>query len=139
MDTIWIKLATWVAVLVVGSAIASLISQRRSIKTMAGPGGWSFIGIGLSLPKNAPALFRKWAQLYGEVFKIRIGWYDWVIVNSPEAVKEIFDKQSIKTSSKAPLPYGHDLVSGGLRMFTMHTGPNGAPTARLCTSWYRPR
>ena len=31
--------------------------------------------------------------------------------------------QSVKTSSKPPLPYGHELVSGGLRMFTMPYGP----------------
>ncbi|KAI0410772.1 cytochrome P450 [Xylaria grammica] len=31
---------------------------------------------------------------YGEVYKVKIGWYNWVAINSPEAMREIFDKQS---------------------------------------------
>ena len=60
---------------------------------MDGPAGWPWIGIGLSLPSDAPEVFRRWTRQYGEVFKIRVGWYDWVILNSPEAVKELLDKQ----------------------------------------------
>lgn len=30
---------------------------------------------------------------YGEVFKLRVGWFNWVVINSPEAMKEILDKQ----------------------------------------------
>ncbi|RYO96035.1 hypothetical protein DL763_003427 [Monosporascus cannonballus] len=76
------------------------------------------------LPPNARDVLGKWAREYGELFRLRIGWYDWVVVNSPEAFKEIFDKQSISTSSKIPAPIGHDVVTGGLRMFTMSYGPH---------------
>ena len=64
--------------------------------------GWPWIGIGFSLPANAPEVFRDWTRQYGEVFKIRVGWYDWVIVNSPEAVKELFDKQVCSTQCLKP-------------------------------------
>jgi len=97
--------------------------QKGTLATMPGPGGNPFTGIGLSMPPRAPEVFRQWAREYGEVFKVRIGWYDWVVVNSPEAFREIFDKQSISTSSKIPAPIGHDLVTGNLRMFTMSYGP----------------
>ena len=98
------------------------LHQTKQLTTVNGPKGYPFVGIGLSLPQNAPDIFRRWAQEYGDIFKVRVGWYNWVIVNSPEAAKEIFDKQSAHTSSKVPLPYGHDLVSGGMRMFTMSYG-----------------
>ncbi|KAJ6139796.1 Cytochrome P450 E-class group I, partial [Penicillium samsonianum] len=59
-----------------------------------------------------------------DVFKIRVGWYNWVLINTPEAVREIFEKQAIKTSSKQPSPMGHDIVTGGKRMPTMPYGPH---------------
>lgn len=75
--------------------ILLLARQRgsRSLRSIPGPKGYPLIGIGLSLPPEAIQVFRKWALEYGELFKLRIGWWDWVIINSPEAFKEIFDKQ----------------------------------------------
>lgn len=81
------------------------------------------MGVGYKLPPKAPALFRTWAMQYGEIFKIRVGWYNWVVINSPEAIKEILEKQAVVTSSKAPSPMGHDIVTGGNRMPTMPYGP----------------
>lgn len=58
-------------------------------------------------------------------FQNRVGWYNWVVLNTPEAVREILEKQSVKTSSKAPSPMGHDItVTGGKRMPTMPYGPH---------------
>lgn len=74
---------------------------------------------------------------------MRVGWYNWVVINSPEAFKEILDRQvscdpsrsgsagrltgesnqSHSTSSKIPAPIGHDLVTGNMRLFTMPYGP----------------
>jgi cytochrome P450 len=39
--------------------------------------------------------------------------------NSPDAVKEILDRQSVATSSRGPRPASSDLLSGGLRMVLM--------------------
>ncbi len=60
---------------------------------------------------------------YGDIFKIRVGWYNWVVINTPEAIREILEKQAVVTSSKAPSPMGHDIVTGGKRMPTMPYGP----------------
>ncbi|KAK2735176.1 hypothetical protein FQN55_002266 [Onygenales sp. PD_40] len=91
---------------------------------MPGPKGYPLIGIGYKLPPGAPALFRKWAAQYGDVFKIRVGWYNWVVINTPEAIREILEKQAVSTSSKAPSPMGHDIVTSGKRMPTMPYGPH---------------
>lgn len=69
------------------------IRQNRPLNKIDGPKGNLLFGIGLSLPPKATQRLREWAQQHGEVYKIRIGWYHWVILNSPEAVKEIMDKQ----------------------------------------------
>lgn len=67
--------------------------MNRPLNKIDGPKGNIFVGIGLSLPSQATQRLRDWAQQYGEVYKIRIGWYHWVVLSSPEAIKEVFDKQ----------------------------------------------
>lgn len=66
---------------------------------------------------------QRWAEQYGEVFKARLGWHDWYMLCSPEAVKEILDRQSAHTSSRTPLPAASDALSGGLRFLFMEYGP----------------
>jgi cytochrome P450 len=104
--------------------IIAWLRRDRRLDTIPGPKGYPFIGVGYQLPPKAPAAFRRWALEYGDVFKIRVGWYDWVVLNSPEAVREILEKQALSTSSKAPSPMGHDIVTGGNRMPTMPYGSN---------------
>ena len=101
--------------------IAWLVRDNR-LDTIPGPKGYPLIGVGYKLPPKAPAVFRKWALEYGDVFKLRVGWYNWVVINSPEAIREILEKQAVVTSSKAPSPMGHDIVTGGNRMPTMPYG-----------------
>lgn len=74
--------------------IALLLSggHRRKID-LPGPAGWPLIGIGLDLPKRPRKMLNEYRARYGDAFKIRLGWYDWVFFNTPEAVKEVFDKQ----------------------------------------------
>lgn len=69
------------------------ILKNRPLNNIDGPKGNILVGIGLSLPPKATQRLRDWAQQYGEVYKIRIGWYHWVVLSSPEAIKEVFDKQ----------------------------------------------
>lgn len=106
-------------------AVAVVIAWLRRdtrLDAIPGPKGYPLIGIGWKLPPKAPIIFRKWAIEYGDIFKIRVGWYNWVVINSPEAIRDILEKQAIKTSSKAPSPFGHDIVTGGNRMPTMPYG-----------------
>ena len=67
-------------------------SNNRS-QQIPGPKGHWLTGIRIGLPFRSQDAMRQWALDYGELFQIRVGWYHWVVVNSPEAMKEIFDKQ----------------------------------------------
>ncbi|KAI0017595.1 putative O-methylsterigmatocystin oxidoreductase [Xylariomycetidae sp. FL0641] len=89
---------------------------------MPGPKGYPLIGIGTSLPPKPHFKMREWAAQYGEVFKLRVGWYNWVVINSPQAMHEILNRQSASTSSKMPAPMGDAVVTGGMRMFTLPYG-----------------
>ena len=104
--------------------ITTYLQHDRPLSTIPGPKGYPLIGLGYKLPAKAPTVFRQWAAEYGEVFKIRVGWYNWVVINTPEAIREILEKQAAITSSKAPSPMGHDIVTGGKRMPTMPYGPH---------------
>ena len=108
----------------IATLILKWLRRDRRLNTIPGPKAYPVFGIGHKLPPKAPAVFREWAMQYGDVFKIRVGWYDWVVINSPEAIREILEKQAVITSSKAPSPMGHDIVTGGNRMPTMPYGPH---------------
>ena len=89
-----------------------------------GPKGHFLLGNTLQVSPTAPHRdFIRWAEEYGEVFKIRLGWNDWYMLNSPEAVKEILDRQSAASSSRAPMPVASDALSGGMRFLLMPYGP----------------
>ncbi|KAL8719644.1 MAG: hypothetical protein Q9225_003366 [Loekoesia sp. 1 TL-2023] len=100
------------------------IRRDRALDSIPGPRSYPFIGtFPVGPPPHTAEVFRGFAREYGELFKFRMGWYNWVAVNSPEAMKELFDKQSISTSSKIPLPIADGVVTKGMRMFTMPYGP----------------
>ncbi|KAK5215393.1 hypothetical protein LTR47_009967 [Exophiala xenobiotica] len=63
----------------------------------------------------------KWAREYGEIYEFRLGVERWVIVSSPEAVKEIFDKNGALTGSR-PAFRVMNILSGGYRMLFMPYG-----------------
>lgn len=74
--------------------LALYFSRRDTrLDRVPGPRGNPITGIGLFLPSDADRKFRTWAKTYGEVYKIRVGWWNWVVLNSPETVKEVFDRQ----------------------------------------------
>ena len=67
--------------------------QGKGRIDLPGPSGWPVFGIGIDLPSRPRKMLTDWANKYGSVCKVRVGWYDWVILSSREAVKEVFDKQ----------------------------------------------
>ena len=87
------RFTLWIIVLAVVFTVSAWLRRERRLDAMPGPGGYPLVGIGISLPPNATQRLRQWASSYGEVFKLRVGWYNWVVINSPEAFKEILDKQ----------------------------------------------
>ncbi|KAF7567397.1 CypX, Cytochrome P450 [Pyrenophora tritici-repentis] len=92
-------------------------------KAAPGPAGLPILGNAHQLGKQPYQQITKWAREYGEVYKIRLGWNDWYMVCSPDACKEILDKQSAYTSSRAPFPVAGDALSGGMRFLFMEYGP----------------
>jgi len=92
-------------------------------KAAPGPAGLPLLGNAHQLSQQPHQQITKWAREYGEVYKIRLGWNDWYMICSPEACKEILDKQSAYTSSRAPFPVAGDALSGGMRFLFMEYGP----------------
>ncbi|KAI1142786.1 putative O-methylsterigmatocystin oxidoreductase [Hypoxylon sp. FL0543] len=115
------KLAALTLVTAAVAILVAWIKRDRRLDKMKGPRGWPLIGIGIGLPKKSAEVLGKWAIQYGEVYKIRVGWYNWVVI-SPEAMRDIFDKQSVSTSSRSPMPLAHDVAVGGMRMNTLPYG-----------------
>lgn len=93
----------------------SIRKSRTALKDIPGPEPHFLLGNIPDFGDSRPRRLKQWAAEYGELFKLRLGWENWVFVNSPEAVKEIFDRQSQHTSSRAPSPVVSDLVSGNMR------------------------
>lgn len=109
----------------IGATVGLLVAwvkRDRRLDKMQGPAGWPLIGIGIGLPPKSADILGQWAVQYGEVYKLRVGWYNWVVINSPEAMRDIFDKQSVSTSSRPPMPLAHDVAVGGMRMNTLPYG-----------------
>jgi len=109
-------------------ALTYVSTRRRPPKgyrLVPGPKGLPVIGNTLEVPTVHPEKkFMEWAKEFGELYRIQMGWNEWVFVNSDYAVKvmrpvfgltkEIFDKQSAVTSSRPRLPISSDLLSGGV-------------------------
>lgn len=82
------------ALCILALIVLAWIRRDRRLDSLPGPPAkYPFIGLGTSLPPKPRTYFREWGQQYGELFTFRLGWYNWVVVNSPEAMKDIFDKQ----------------------------------------------
>lgn len=83
-------------VFLIATGLALAVLRRNSNKgpqLIPSPAGDWLSWTRTSLPFRAQDVMRRWALECGELFQIRIGWYNWVVVNSPQAMKEIFDKQ----------------------------------------------
>ena len=97
--------------------------KSKALATIPGPRGLPLIGNTLQFGKEPHRKCQQWANQYGELFKVQLGWENWVFLNSPEAVKEILDKQSAITSGRNPMPVLQDIVSGGQRFLLMTYSP----------------
>ncbi|KAI1611927.1 cytochrome P450 [Exophiala viscosa] len=64
----------------------------------------------------------RWAEELGEIYQIQLGTQRWVVLSSPEAIKEVFDRQGTLTSSRATNRVAMGVLSGGYRMLFMPYG-----------------
>lgn len=108
------------------SAIYVVLTSRRrpsrSCSTVPGPSGLPIIGNAHQLTQFPNQVYMQWAKEYGEIYRVRLGWNDWYMLNTPEAVKEVMDRQSNVTSSRSPMPIASDALSGGMRFLLMPYG-----------------
>ena len=96
--------------------------------TAPGPPGLPLLGNAHQLTAQPHRTVLQWSRQYGEVYKIRLGWNDWYMLCSPDAVKDVLDRQSAHTSSRSPMPVASEALSGGMRFLFM---PYGAEWRRL--------
>ena len=94
----------------------------KGFQEAPGPKGLPIIGNAHQLGPRPHRQIISWAREYGEIYKIRLGWNDWYMLCSPEAVKEIMDRQSKDSSSRAPMPVANQALSRGLRFLFMEYG-----------------
>lgn len=124
------ELLTMVAVVGVIALAYQRLSGTRSkgYKPVPGPKGLPLLGNILQLSPQPQKEFMKWAKEFGEIYKVRMGLTDWYMLCSPQAVKEIMDRQSVLTSSRPPMPVAQDALSKGMRFLLM---PYGAEWRKL--------
>jgi hypothetical protein len=72
--------------------VLSYVSTRRrppkGYRVVPGPKGIPILGNTLEVPLSRPEKkFMEWAIEYGELYRIQMGWNDWVFVNSDVASK----------------------------------------------------
>jgi cytochrome P450 len=91
----------------------------RGLKAVPGPQESFIYGNARQLSTKPQRELKKWAREYGELFQLRLGQKCWVFVNSAQGVRDIFEQQSAKTSSKASLPVADNVISGGMRIVLM--------------------
>jgi hypothetical protein len=70
----------------------TFLSTRRKppkgLRLVPGPIGLPFIGHTLDVPRSRPEKkFLEWAKEYGELYRVQIGWNEWIFVNSDVAAK----------------------------------------------------
>jgi len=137
-------MATWFYLLVLATVLFA--SRRifkknipRNLRAVPGPKGLPIIGNVLQLETRPQRQYAHWAEQYGELFQIRLGNLDWVFVNTPAAVKEIFDKQSTITSSRVPMPVASDLVSDDKRILLMGYSPRWRKLRTIAHKLLTPR
>ncbi|KAK5459729.1 hypothetical protein LTS15_003858 [Exophiala xenobiotica] len=101
---------------------ATTLRVREGYTPIPGPPGLPIIGNTLEIPVTNPqVIFKKWAQQYGEIYQIQLGFQRWVFLNSGSAAKEVIDKNSALSSSRPPMPSA-DFVSGYMRILLMPYG-----------------
>lgn len=116
-----------VFVCLAGWLLTLLLSARpkvpKGLREIPGPAGIPILGNTLQLGKHPHRTIIEWSRQHGEIFKVRIGYENWVFLTSPTAVREIMDRQSAVTSGRQPFPVASDLISGGKRFLFMSYTP----------------
>lgn len=113
-----------------------LYAQERQVWRMSNipqPFGHPIFGPKQQLGPHPSKRLEELGLTQGELFHMKVGLKHFVYVNSWEAVREIFDRQSAKTSAKGPWRGATQIISG-LRVAVM---PYNLQWRRLRTILHR--
>lgn len=113
-------------VLVVVLGLTTLLARpwsKTRFKSIPGPRGWPIVGSALLLDRYPQRSLKRWHKDYGEIYKVKLFAFEWIFLNSPEAVKAVLDKQSASTSDRMPFPVSTEAICKGLRLVLMRYGP----------------
>ncbi|KAF9489007.1 cytochrome P450 [Pleurotus eryngii] len=114
--------ATELTAIAITFSFLALVHYRRrnssQYKLPPGPKGIPFFGNLFQVDALRPyPKFREWAKEYGEIFHLRLGpWQDVVVLNTAEAADELFLNRSKDFSSRSPPHVAHDIMSAGQRL-----------------------
>ncbi|KAI0063312.1 cytochrome P450 [Artomyces pyxidatus] len=104
-----LKLIALAVVLVAGLAIRKY-RKRNGLRLPPGPRGLPIIGNLLDIPKETSWLvYEDWAKSYGNVMSLEVFGQVIVILQSPQAVKDLFEKRGA-TYSDRPLPTFYEMA-----------------------------
>ncbi|KZT25427.1 cytochrome P450 [Neolentinus lepideus HHB14362 ss-1] len=103
----------------IGCAALAFLGKRATVRKNLPPGpkGVPFFGNLFQVPVLRPyPKFREWSRQYGEIFHLKLGPQDVVVLNTADAADELFVKRSNYYSSRAAPHVAHDIMSAGQRM-----------------------
>ena len=77
----------------------------------------------------------QWAQEYGEIFYLRLGTQNVIVLNTAEAADEVLTNRS-KIYSSRPAPFVvHEIISDSQRMLLMPYSKEYKVVANICNLW----
>ncbi|KAJ3558921.1 hypothetical protein NM688_g646 [Phlebia brevispora] len=109
-----------ICILLVATVYVRLRSRSSRKRLPPGPRGLPVLGnIHQFSPLRPYLKFREWAFQYGEIFRIRVGPQEFIVLNSSDAADELLANRSKIYSSRVAPHVAHDLMSAGQRMLFM--------------------
>ncbi|KAH7081438.1 cytochrome p450 monooxygenase [Paraphoma chrysanthemicola] len=104
-------------------AIKCFSIGRRPKDLPPGPPTLPLLGNIHLMPKEKSWLqLSRWAEEYGPIYSLMMGTQTYIVLNSPEAVRDLMDKRSQIYSSRPDMYVAQEVASGGLRLVVMKYG-----------------
>ncbi|XP_066279157.1 cytochrome P450 2U1-like [Branchiostoma lanceolatum] len=107
------------AVLTFVSSVSSLAADtffgkgKKKTKLPAGPPGYPLIGNLTSLGASPHLKLTEWRRDYGDIYRIRMGLQDAVVINGYDAIREALVKKGDRLSDRPYMYVLHELSCGG--------------------------
>jgi hypothetical protein len=122
MDSLFSKLAVYLFLsLMVSFLLYTLTNRSRNLPN--GPSGLPIFGSMFDLRGSLLHLkLSEWSHQYGDVFAYKMGQSPVIVVNSPEALNDLYVKRGQKYSSRPRVSSQATLITQGARIVNMPYG-----------------